>query len=917
MLFVSHAGSDAEAARQLSSRLRHAPDFLDSGQDIWIDIEKLAPGDRWQTEIATAIDQCTAAVIVVGSNGIINWVKAEFDLLNSRAVKEKNFRLIPVLLGDIEARTLPAFAQRFQAVRDPLNNDEELAKLIAAIVKGDGDAGRAALTATPFPGLTSMDESWSDRFFGRTNEVDDLLSMLRKQQIVSIISDSGAGKSSLAMAGLGAAWRGSAFEAKRPHADDDAVIWNVVTMRPKRHPFEELKKAVTTAGKRAGLSPAEQAEIRGLIKPSDPREGLYALALNQPIEKVRTLLIIDQAEELVTTADNPEIRESFGRYIAELANNACDELRVVLTLRADYANLARAIEGLGDHLAVPDATMRLRIPSGDNIEAIVRGPLRLAGFSDDAQIQQLSDLIQEDLSERPGDMALVQMALHLTWRENKGSLPDAYRAIGRLFGALGNEADRVARDELCEAEREALMPIFIRLLRIDEGGSATRRVAPKTEFSHARQQLIDKLAGDGCGRLLQLTEETVEIAHESLLTQWPQLHQYVRDEDQSLRSLGRLSDSADRWQASGERRGFLAKKVELDDYHAIVANWPTWLSATEETFLRKSRQALELSRAVFATACTLLLFLTLTTGFSLNASKTNRALAGEALEQAGIERRASEEAQAITQALLARTYAESDPSKAIKLVLSAWPQDEEPSREFAEITKSVLSTAFRRTLPSVTIELEAGIGSLAVSPEGDRFILAGQDGTIKIWDAQMAHEISSMKAHDSAVHHLAFSPRADRFISAGRNGTIKIWDAKTSHEINSVQAHQSRVTGLAFSPRGDRFISAGGDGTIQIRDAATGIFLAVSRQSPTSDYWFRSNGYNKESVKLWLNYGLEGNILQIACQHLTIINGERDLSTIDIAAEIGLSDPKPLTPCEEYDPPLPMAWRIGEQPPTN
>jgi hypothetical protein len=100
---------------------------------------------------------------------------------------------------------LPAFARRYQGVLDPLNDSGELAKLIKAST-GDWDR-EVVLTGEPVVGLRAMDESWANRFFGRKTEVRELVDKFKKHRLVAIVADSGAGKSSLAQAGLIPAFR--------------------------------------------------------------------------------------------------------------------------------------------------------------------------------------------------------------------------------------------------------------------------------------------------------------------------------------------------------------------------------------------------------------------------------------------------------------------------------------------------------------------------------------------------------------------------------------------------------------------------------------------------------------------------------------------------------------------------------------
>jgi hypothetical protein len=49
LMFLSHAGADGEAARALSASLRGA------GIEVWLDVERLRPGDMWLREITSAL----------------------------------------------------------------------------------------------------------------------------------------------------------------------------------------------------------------------------------------------------------------------------------------------------------------------------------------------------------------------------------------------------------------------------------------------------------------------------------------------------------------------------------------------------------------------------------------------------------------------------------------------------------------------------------------------------------------------------------------------------------------------------------------------------------------------------------------------------------------------------------------------
>jgi hypothetical protein len=67
-IFLSHAGADTQAARQLAEILRR------QGLDIWFDRDNLQPGDTWMPTLEEAISQASAMVVYIGSLGIQAWV---------------------------------------------------------------------------------------------------------------------------------------------------------------------------------------------------------------------------------------------------------------------------------------------------------------------------------------------------------------------------------------------------------------------------------------------------------------------------------------------------------------------------------------------------------------------------------------------------------------------------------------------------------------------------------------------------------------------------------------------------------------------------------------------------------------------------------------------------------------------------
>jgi hypothetical protein len=52
ILFLSHSGSDTEAARALKKRIEESPAAKEAGLRVWFDKDDLKSGKRWQAQLA-------------------------------------------------------------------------------------------------------------------------------------------------------------------------------------------------------------------------------------------------------------------------------------------------------------------------------------------------------------------------------------------------------------------------------------------------------------------------------------------------------------------------------------------------------------------------------------------------------------------------------------------------------------------------------------------------------------------------------------------------------------------------------------------------------------------------------------------------------------------------------------------------
>lgn len=162
----------------------------------------------------------------------------------------------------------------------------------------------------PFVGLKPYSEKNKDFYFGREQEVENLLQILQKNKLLTLSGNSGGGKTSLINASL-------IPRLKNGFIGQAGKEWSIAYLRPGVNPISNLANALTANGVlniEAKPKTTDYKYYSKLIKEYEAVGIVEIYKRSEIYEKKNLLIIIDQLEDLFKFKEYFQTEESGQEY---------------------------------------------------------------------------------------------------------------------------------------------------------------------------------------------------------------------------------------------------------------------------------------------------------------------------------------------------------------------------------------------------------------------------------------------------------------------------------------------------------------------------------------------------------------------------------------------------------------------------
>ncbi|MEG3860106.1 nSTAND1 domain-containing NTPase [Microcoleus sp. herbarium12] len=661
----------------------------------------------------------------------------------------------------------------------------------------------------PYRGLSAFTEDDKHLFFGRETFVERLFKTVQEKSLVAVTGSSGSGKSSVVFAGL--------FPKLKQEGN-----WRYISFRPcspNTNPFSNLVIALEKVGLEVGKRTTKEIIENLQSKQEDLSNEIGRILWNNSDQHL--LLFIDQFEELYKQDINQKEQAIFIEQILNAIKNT-KKLTIVFTIRADFWAYVLSDRDLTD--AIQDANVPLAPMNRIELQDAIEKPAHSQGVQIEAR---LTDQMLNTVEGKPGNLPLVEFALTQLWEEqSEGKLTnEAYQKIGGVENALAKHAQE-QYDALNKSEQRKVQQIFIQLVYPGQGTEDTRRLATRSEVGTDNWDVVAKLADARLvvtgSRTLEATltadfqesnsasEETVEVIHETLITKWKVLKEWI-DGDRTFRTWQeRLRSSMRQWKNSKNDRGALLRGSLLEEAKEKLDTHLNYLSDDEKDYIERSlsyKRQKEVISFLFLVGSATLFAISY-----LSFSQAKEAQDGTKLEQQSnsvIRQFPNNQIQALVETIqIGKELEKNVTDRQIK---------DYPTIRPISVLQEILDNIHEKNKFDTGHEI---VTSISFSPDSQSIATVGKDGKLRLWNLS-GQIIKEIQAHDgkiSGANSVTFSPDGKRIATSGEDQKVKFFDAVSGELSKTLSEKESGIKSASFSPDGKKIATSGYYGIARIWD---------------------------------------------------------------------------------------------------
>lgn len=764
-------------------------------------------GEEWHPALMAEARTCDVVVVLTGPASIASHrCTEEITVARERAMPARVFELVVAgtsgnpLLADRQRLTLTGCIDR-------------LDMLIAALIEaGFEPSERMPRVESPYPGLRAFDADDAAFFHGRdeltTQIVDRLDGSTLSGGAMAVLGPSGVGKSSLVRAGVIARLRAGRGLQNRWFVCDPFTPGE----KPLARLADSLDQAATFVGSASPIRGDPEGIAARLI--DDDRDALLGELLAGD-RLGRLMLVMDQAEELLSRSDQTEVGVLAATLDAIVASRRA---WLLYTLRSDFlTDLLRSVSAgrlVGESVLVP-------VLGPKDLSAAIAAPARSLGY--EYQPEAIASMIMDigDSSALP----LLAYALDRLFRRVRAQRRadrtitlDDYLASGSVRDVLTQQADLAFDDAVGRAAeqlaaeggeagtaRRRVLRLLRRLMSI-RGGVAVRRSISLDGIGAVERAILEPFV---LKRVVSFTEQsTAEVTHEALLTSWPRLSDELDELREALQARADIErrtaewhDDREKGQPGGGDDGLLPVTRLLAFLDIVRRGADLELDEGAPTDGWGALQA-RLSGLDLAEREIEYISLSLQHALDEEVTRIGRFVEADAF-RAGRE-------------LLGRG---SDLQRDLMAALLEAP-------DLGPLVELLHATMAANPVHLVVEAHPKGAWGAAWDPDGTRFATAGRDQTVRVWRQgdhgarpvlEMRHGNDSRGGSEGLgwVRSVAWSSDGRFVLSVATDEAFKVWDAVDGGEVRS-HLHPDRLWSVQTPQVGGIAVTAGADGVLRI-----------------------------------------------------------------------------------------------------